>query len=187
MKRWKDGKTLAVLELNSFHQETYGAPFWDIHRHDLIVALFERAKELGTDIQVNSKVTDIDFETATVTLKGGKTYSGDLVVAADGLNSTCRRKFVPTDEPEYTGDIAFRVLLNVSDLPADDPDFLEIASSPQCTYWLGPDGHAIVYVLKGGKQINLVAIAPDDLPPGVIRAPCDVEEVLKKFENWTPM
>ncbi|CAK7205514.1 hypothetical protein SEUCBS139899_008290 [Sporothrix eucalyptigena] len=187
MKRWKDGTTLSSVALNSYHRQQYGAPFWDIHRHDLIMALFARAKELGARVLADSKVTELDLDTATVTLHTGAVYSGDFVLAADGLNSFCRQKFVPTDEPEYTGDIAFRVLLNVADLPEDETELRAMAETPQCTYWLGPNGHAIVYILKGGKQINLVAVAPDDLPPGVIRAPCDVEDVLKVFKDWDPL
>ncbi|RDW63772.1 hypothetical protein BP6252_11317 [Coleophoma cylindrospora] len=187
MKRWEDGKIISKLPLHDYHRETYGAPFWDIHRHDLIKTLYQRALELGADIRVNSKVVDIEFESGTVTLHNGQVFQGDLVVGADGLNSTCRKKLVPTETPEYTGDMAFRVLLNLADLAPNDPDFIEMATNPQCTYWLGPNGHAIVYILKGGKQINLVAVAPDDLPAGVIRAPCSVADVFKHFKNWDPL
>lgn len=187
MKRWKDGTTLSAVALNSYHREQYGAPFWDIHRHDLIMALLARATELGARVLSNSRVTSLDLDKAAVTLHTGEVFSGDLVVAADGLNSFCRQQFVPTDQPEYTGDIAFRVLLNVADLAEDETELRAMAATPQCTYWLGPNGHAIVYILKGGKQINLVAVASDDLPPGVIRAPCPVEDVLSVFQDWDPL
>lgn len=187
MRRWQDGRELARLPLHAYHREKYGSPFWDIHRHDLIMALYTRAVELGADIRVNTRVTDIEFEAGRVTTQKGDVVEGDLVIGADGLNSICRSKLVPTDSAEFSGDMAFRVLLNVADLPAGDPDFKALISEPQVTYWLGPSGHAIVYVLKGGKQINLVAIAPDDLPEGVIRAPCDKADVMKLFRNWDPL
>jgi salicylate hydroxylase len=187
MRRYKDGRQLAKLELGAYHKKLYGAPFWDIHRHDLIVALHQRALELGADIRVDSKVVDIDFELASLTLKNGQTLSGDLIVGADGLNSITRKKLVPTDAPELTGDIAFRVLLDVAELDPDDEDLQQLAQNPQVIYWLGPSGHAIVYILKGGRQINLVAIAPDDLPDGIVRAPLSKEETLKKFDGWDPL
>ncbi|OQV09877.1 FAD binding domain-containing protein [Cladophialophora immunda] len=186
MRRWKDGREIGFVDLHNYHHETYGAPFWDIHRHDLIVALFDRAKKLGADIRVNTKVIDIDFAQATVHLEDQTSLCGDLVVGADGLNSLCRKRLVPTEEPEHTGDIAFRVLLNYDELP-DDSDFRELVTKPQVTYWLGHNGHVIVYILKQGKQINLVAVAPDDLPSGVIRAPCDVSECTKIFREWDPL
>lgn len=187
MRRYDDGTQLANLQLGEYHKNLYGSPFWDIHRHDLIVALHKRALELGADVRVNSKVVDIDFESATITLKDGQTLTGDLVVGADGLNSVTRRKLVPTDAPEYTGDIAFRVLLDVAKLDPHDEDFKRLSQSPQVTYWLGPSRHAIVYILKGGRQINLVAIAPDDLPDGVVRAPLSREKTLKIFDGWDPL
>ncbi len=187
MKRWRDGAEIASVPLNQddYHRAQYGAPFWDIHRHDLIMALLARARELGARVLPDSRVVGLDLDAATVTLHSGVTHAGDLVVAADGLNSFCRQQFVPTDTPEFTGDMAFRVLLNVDDLP-DDTGLKAMAAAPDCTYWLGHNGHAIVYVLKGGKQINLVAVAPDDLPHGVVRAPCDVGQVLEIFKEWDP-
>ncbi|CZR67497.1 related to salicylate hydroxylase [Phialocephala subalpina] len=170
------------------HLETNGAPFWDIHRHDLIKALHSMALELGAEVRVQSRVSDLDFGTGSVVLQNGEVLQGDLVIGADGLNSTCRKKLIPDDEePEFTGDMAFRVLLNLEDLPPNDPDFLEITTRPQCTYWLGPSHHAIVYILRGGTQINLVAVVPDDLPRGVVRAPCDTGGVLKLFEGFDPL
>lgn len=151
------------------------------------MALFNRALALGADIKTNAKVVDIDFDAAKITLQNGEVFQGDLVVAADGLNSTCRKKFVPTEAPEFTGDMAFRILLNFADLPEGDPDFKALVDQPQVTYWLGPNGHAIVYVLKGGKQINLVAIAPDDLPQGIIRMPCHKTDVMAFFKDWDPL
>jgi salicylate hydroxylase len=187
MRCWKDGRKLASVPLHAYHREAYGAPFWDIHRHDLLKALYNRSLELGADINVNSRVVDIDFEQGIVLLQNGESIQGDLVVGADGLHSLCRKKLFKDEAPEYTGDIAFRVLLNIADLPQEDPDFQRLLQDPQVNYWLGPSGHAIVYILKGGKQINLVAIAPDDLPPGIVRQPCSAEEAIDIFMNWDPL
>lgn len=62
----------------------YGAPFWDMHRADLQLAMFERAQELGIGFRFGATVTDYDFEGATVSLSNGDEVSGDLVIAADG-------------------------------------------------------------------------------------------------------
>lgn len=62
----------------------YGAPFWDMHRADLQLAMFERAQELGVRFRFGATVTDYDFEGATVSLSNDDEVSGDLVIAADG-------------------------------------------------------------------------------------------------------
>jgi salicylate hydroxylase len=186
MRRWKDGRKLSSLALHAYHREMYGAPFWDIHRHDLIQALHNRALELGADVRVDARVVEINFEEGIVQLHSGDSFQGDLVIGADGLHSICRKKLVEDEDPDYTGDIAFRVLLNVEDLPPDD-DLHALVTYPEVDYWLGPNGHAIVYILKNGKQINLVAIAPDDLPAGVARQPCEVSDAIEIFKEWDPL
>ncbi|KAL2208517.1 putative salicylate hydroxylase [Sarocladium strictum] len=187
MRRYDTGAKLAEVELGAFHRKTYGAPFWDIHRHDLIHALHARALQLGVQVRTNSKVVDIDFETPSVILEDGSILKGDLVVGADGLNAVTRKKMVPTDAPQYTGDIAFRILLDREDFSGEeDASVRKFADDPQVTYWLGPNRHAIVYILKGGRQINVVAIAPDDLPEGVVRAPLSKADTLAIFDGWDP-
>ncbi|KAF8850823.1 hypothetical protein BDZ45DRAFT_731307 [Acephala macrosclerotiorum] len=119
------------------------------------------------------EVAVLEAEDEITEVGAGEVSQGGLIIGANGLNSICREKLVLDDEePRFTGNITFRVLLNLEGLLPDDPDFLEMTTKPQCTYWLGPSHHAIVYSLRGGTQINLVAVAPDDMPPGVIRAPC---------------
>jgi len=65
----------------------YKSPFWDMHRADLQIALFERAKELGVNFRLGALVTALDLETPSVTLVCGDRIEGDLVVAADGKNN----------------------------------------------------------------------------------------------------
>lgn len=62
----------------------YGAPFWDMHRADLQIAMFERAQELGVRFRFGATVTSYDFEGSKVSLSNGDQVSGDLIIAADG-------------------------------------------------------------------------------------------------------
>jgi flavin-dependent dehydrogenase len=65
-------------------KEKFGGPFWDTHRADLQMALYEKAQELGVEFRFGAKVTTYDFSKPTATLATGKTLEGDLIVAADG-------------------------------------------------------------------------------------------------------
>jgi flavin-dependent dehydrogenase len=65
-------------------KEKFGGPFWDTHRADLQMALYEKAQELGVEFQFGAKVTAYDFSKPTATLATGETLEGDLIVAADG-------------------------------------------------------------------------------------------------------
>jgi len=65
-------------------KEKFGGPFWDTHRADLQMALYEKAQELGVEFQFGAKVTAYDFSKPTATLATGETLEGDLIVGADG-------------------------------------------------------------------------------------------------------
>ena len=49
---------------------------------------------------------------------GGATADGDLLIAADGNQSTVRRQLLPEVEARYAGYIAWRRLMEERDLPA---------------------------------------------------------------------
>lgn len=181
------GETLAH-EAN-FKQQIrakYQAPFVDLHRVDLQKALHARAKELGVTFHLNEKVSSIDFTSTTVnTLRGG-TYSGDLIIAADGLWSRCRECFFGAkNDPLPTGDLAYRIVLNVEQI--DDPELRAVVENPQVHFWIGDGAHAVAYSLRGGTMFNVVLLVPDNLPPGVARATGSVEEMRELFKEWDPM
>jgi salicylate hydroxylase len=64
--------------------QKYGSPFCDIHRADLQLAMFERAKQLGVGFMFDALVTKYDLESPSVTLSNGDQIQGDLIIAADG-------------------------------------------------------------------------------------------------------
>lgn len=135
-----------VITSMNFHEQAvkYGFPFWDFHRANLHRCLLDRAVALGTTVLCSSRVENVRFgtEQSTVVLRGGKEYSADLVVAADGIFSTMRECFIGHKEPPTpTGDLAYRLLLKTKDMMAD-PELSGFVTDPQVNYWLGPDCHA---------------------------------------------
>lgn len=62
----------------------YGAPFWDIHRADLQIAMYERAKNLGIKFRFSAQVESYDLATPKAILQGGEEVHADLIIAADG-------------------------------------------------------------------------------------------------------
>lgn len=187
---WK-GNHLSSMDYHAYAQAS-GAPFWDFHRANLHKCLLDRATELGASILTKASVADLviaeDQLSATVVLKDGRHMAADLVVGCDGINSTLREMLLGhADPPVLTGDLAYRLLLDTDAMRAD-PDLKSFVETPTVNYWLGPDAHAVNYVLKGGKQFNMVLLVPDDIPrdsPSNTVAG-NVEEMQAYFKDWDP-
>jgi len=152
--------------------------------------LVDRAVELGATVRCSSQVVDVrvseDGERASVVLKGGVEVEADLVVGADGINSKLREVILEREDPPTpTGDIAYRLLLSTSGM-MKDPELASLVTDPQVNYWLGPDMHAVNYVLKGGKLFNMVLLVPDDMPAGASTLEGNVEEMRALYKDWDP-
>ncbi|KAK2804762.1 hypothetical protein FQN51_001403 [Onygenales sp. PD_10] len=185
-------------------RKRYGSPFIDVYRSDLQKALFSRAVELGVKFNFNERVKSVNFSGPTVTTERGNTFSGDLVIAADGLWSQCRECFMgKKDEPEATGDLAYRILLPIEDIK--DERLRRVVENPTVHFWIGPGAHVVAYSLRGGKAYNIVLLVPgklpshdvqllqridlktDDLPPGVSKLEGSIEEMKSLFSGWDPV
>jgi 2-polyprenyl-6-methoxyphenol hydroxylase-like FAD-dependent oxidoreductase len=75
-----------------------------IARAELGAALRAEAKRRGIEIVHGKRLAGVDD--GTVTFTDGSTATGDLILGADGLNSTVREQFAPTT-PRYAGQRVF--------------------------------------------------------------------------------
>lgn len=170
----------------SYCEDKYGAPYLHIHRADYHRVLVSRARELGVEIILGSRVTGIDFAAPAAKLEDGKVFKADLVIGADGLKSVCREALLgKKDPPRLTGDLAYRIIVPASKL-RDVECLRELVDRPVINYWLGPDSHAVGYLLKGGDLYNMVLACPDNLPELVNTAKADLREMREIFSSWDP-
>lgn len=185
--RYADGRILATEP--AFREQIrarYAAPFLDMHRADLQKVLSQRARDLGVILVLSARVTSIDFARPAVTIEGGRTFLGDLVVGADGLWSKCRECFLGRRlDPTPTGDVAYRIVLKLDEI--QDPDLREIVRKPAVHFWIGQKAHVVAYSIKGGEEYNIVLLVPDDLPDNVARQRGSVDEMRALFQGWDPI
>ncbi|KAI0449075.1 FAD binding domain protein [Xylaria acuta] len=166
--------------------QRYGAPFWDVHRADLQTCLVHRAISLGVDMEVGCEIDSVDFDQAVVTAKDGRCFRGDVILGADGLWSRTRNLMLQRDvPPQPTGDLAYRIILDLEDIR--DPELRRLVSNPSVNFWIGPRSHAVGYSVREGLTYNLVLLRPDDLPMDVSRASANVDEMRKLFHDWDPI
>jgi salicylate hydroxylase len=111
-----------------------------IHYHQ---ALYERAKELGVDVRVNSKVIEYDLEAPSVELSNGTLIFANLVIAADGVNSMARRRILngKDHDPKPSGLAAYRATVDTKKIRAD----------PELSWVLDKSNQNIWRVLRPGS------------------------------------
>ena len=137
---YETGHIVSKVALNTCLDQ----PFLQFHRADLITALYDTAQKRGIQIKLGHKV---DILAANGGL-GGQTY--DLVVGADGVRSSTRSTHFSGQPPAFTGQVAWRAII--------DSDSESVQFQNKTHVFMGPHKHVVVYPLRGGQQINIVAI-----------------------------
>jgi salicylate hydroxylase len=184
----RDGRPAATTPGARWYRDTFGAPFYGLHR----VALQQlMAGAFGPDhLHLGCRVTCLD-DNGTVHCASGATFAADVVVGADGVHSVVRdwvvrdwvgrNQMAGTDQPVYSGTSGFRGLVPVERVPhLPDPGALQ--------FWMGPGAHLLHYPISGGQIINFLAVIDG---PARWTAPAWLEQAppgahLKPFAGWHP-
>lgn len=190
---WK-GDLISYMGFEESAARFPGTWYGDFHRANLHRVLVERVIELGGTVETGARVVDVKIaegdggegNTAVAVLGSGEVRSADLLIGADGVFSELRNLMLGfEDPPTKTGDLAYRLLLDTEDM-MDDSELADLVHNPQVNYWLGPDAHAVNYVLRGGKLFNMVLLVPDDIPEGPPTVEGNVEEMQAYYRDWDP-
>jgi 2-polyprenyl-6-methoxyphenol hydroxylase-like FAD-dependent oxidoreductase len=148
-----DGKELIRIPTGASFRARFKYPYIIVHRIDLHNVLLEATRqndaiELVSNAMVNGFEDRGDAVAATTA--DGRTFTGDALVAADGVRSLFRAKFIGDDE-QPTGYVAFRTIVPMAKLTAD-------VTRADVVLWGGPGFHVVHYPLRHGKEFNLVAV-----------------------------
>jgi len=169
------------LEFRPSPASRYGAPYYFVHRADLLNILASGLPP--ATVHLDHRLTAIEHFPSLVTLSfaNGVTRQTDVVIGADGVHSVIRRALYGDDKPTYTGQSVWRSLLKGSDVP---PEVLEPSGSTQ---WWGPGCHVVSYYLRGREVVNVVT--QDDTDQWVEEGwsiPGDPDEMRASFPNPEP-
>ncbi|KAF8214229.1 salicylate hydroxylase [Mycena galopus ATCC 62051] len=174
-------------------QDRYGAPYYFIHRADLIEALVSAVRcNSNITLRMGTHVVAYDFDAPAVTTASGERLAADLVICADGIKSAVRGAINgrPLD-PVDTGDVAYRILVPAAPLLADQ-DMRHLVTNAWAVHWMGPESHAVGYPLRGGLQYNVIIDVTHgtDLgePIGLDewRSEADNAQLVARFADWCP-
>jgi salicylate hydroxylase len=186
VRTWR-GRELVQVPLGWFAQKRYGAPYWVVHRADLQAALLA-AVRANADITLRLAARAEDFAVhangVTVQLRaaagsGSADEHGLALVGADGLWSSVRARLGDRRPPRFGNRTAWRAMLPAHILV---PEFREAVVS----LFLGPHAHLVLYPVRGGEAVNLVAIVQDEWHEPGWSAAGRPEELLAHYADWPP-
>ncbi len=132
-------------------RQRFGNPYAVIHRADVHLSLLDGAQESGmVDFLTNTRVKRVeqDSDSVTVTDQQGRQHHGLALIAADGVKSVVRARYVG-DGHRVTGHVVYRAVVDQADFPDD-------LKWNAASVWVGPNCHLVHYPLRGGEQYNVV-------------------------------
>ena len=146
------GQRLTTLDLQQAERH-YGAPYIVLHRGDLLEALLRHCRKEPTLVLEAAKdvtgVADLGDQVG-ITCGDGSTYRCQVLIGADGLDSTVR-PLVVTDELQPTGYVAYRGAVPVATVDRR-------VGLDEVVAWMGPGMHLVQYALRRGELYNQVAV-----------------------------
>lgn len=153
MRQWRTGRFIATNPLGDAATQHFGFPYLHIHRGDLINVL-ERAVRMESCIRLvtAARVERLFEQDARVIAEGAfGTLAADALIGADGIRSVVRAHLFGSEQPVFTGNIAWRLLIPANAL---QPGMVR----PAATAWWGPGAHVVHYFVRGGELVNCVFV-----------------------------
>lgn len=152
-------------------EEKFGYPHCTGHRSSLAGGIFNGCKKESTiKFNFSSALVRVDSfspkPTFTVKPRDGEPYSVevDVLFAADGIKSITRSQILSSvgedSEEEDTGQAAYRIMLNRSEME-NDPEMMELLNSDLVVRWIGEKRHIIAYPVSSKTIYNLSSAQPD--------------------------
>ena len=183
IRLWSTGQTWKLFDLGGESVKRYGFPYMMFHRGDLHTVLLDAIRRERPDaIHLGRKcigVTQNDVA-AIIAFEGGATVTAPIVIGADGVQSRVRAALFGADRPEFTGIVAWRVLVPRERVPTGIK--LDVG-----TNWVGPGLHCVHYPVRGGQLLNLVGLLErDDWRVESWTVQGSADEFCNDFRNWHP-
>ena len=158
MRIGRTGARIFSIPMRDEAVRRYGAPYYHVHRVDLLRLLAEALRSRAPNAIRLNKEVDSYAQTAsgvTLTFTDGTRAMGDALIGADGIHSRVRAQMLGDTPARFTGNTAWRIVVPAAALPKD-------LVPPTASVWVGPGRHAVTYYVRRGELINFVGVVERD-------------------------
>ena len=179
-RRWDDGATLLRTPLADAMEATFGFPHYQMHRADLLNALFGALPKDRLHIGKRFVAVQDRGDCVEAEFSDGQRVSADALIGADGVHSAVRHAVHGPADAHFTGCVAYRGLA-----PAERLAHLKLEVTSQV--WMGPGKHFVHYFVRQGRFVNFVAVTEQDrwtAESWIDRG--DIADALADFAGWHP-
>jgi salicylate hydroxylase len=121
IRHYQTGEVIKIRANGTDYVERFGADYHQVHRADLHATLADAVlRNDPNSVFLGQRFESLtqDSEHVAATFKNGKTVVSDLLIGCDGGASKVRACVFGDEVVNYTGQVAFRALLPMANVPA---------------------------------------------------------------------
>jgi salicylate hydroxylase len=183
IRHFQTGEVIKVRASGRDYVERFGANYHQVHRADLHAALADAILRNDSDCVFLGHCFDSltqDSGRVVAAFTNGRTVVSDILIGCDGAASKVRASVFWHEAVNYTGQVAFRALLPMANVPTS------IKERPFAMF-VGINRVLLHYPLRHGTIMNVVALGrePSWQEEGW-RIPAAVEEFANLYSDLYP-
>ncbi len=147
-----------LYKAHSILRKTSPVPFYFVNRYLYDNFLLEKARQTGAEIITGDGVISFDISNNEVRTASGRTFTGQFIIGADGVNSLIRRQFpdevVDRKVWQKNSGSALEIFVDRSAMHAMDNPALFLGYIEQGYAWVFPNKDKFVVGIGGLAQKN---------------------------------
>ena len=155
IRHFQTGEVIKTRASGTDYVERFGAAYHQVHRADLHNALADAVLQNDTDcVSLGCRLESLTQDSGHVvaTFANGRTIASDVLIGCDGSASRVRACVFGDETVNYTGQVAFRALLPMANVPSG------IAKLPFAMF-VGDNRVLLHYPLRYRTVMNVISVA----------------------------